>query len=72
MYLIVKKLKNATVCSTKHVFVNYCNKGSQAIATGGIVTEASYITVASYVHSSSAPPWTHVITRYHTVYTVYM
>ena len=32
----------------KHVFVNYCNKGSQATQVGSHGIEASYITVHSY------------------------
>ena len=40
--------KVAPVCSTKYVFVNYCNKGSQVTQVGSHGTGASYITVHSY------------------------
>ena len=50
MYLatcdVTKKV--VPVCSTKHVLVNYCNKGSQVTQVGSHGIEASYITVHSY------------------------
>ena len=50
MYLATHDVtkKVAPVCSTKHVFVNYCNKGSQVTQLGSHGIEASYITVHSY------------------------
>ena len=36
------------VCSSKHTFVNYYNKGSQVTQVGIHGIEASYITVHSY------------------------
>ena len=42
--------KVAPVCSTKHVFVNFCNKGFQVTQVGSHEIEASYITVHSYGH----------------------
>ena len=45
-YDVTKKV--APVCSTKHMFVNYCNKGSQVTQVDSHGIEASYITVHSY------------------------
>ena len=36
-------LKLATVCSTKHMFVNYCNKDYQATEVRSYVIESSYV-----------------------------
>ena len=50
MYLATRDVtkKVAPVCSTKHVFVNYCSKGPQVTRVGSHGIEASFITVHSY------------------------
>ena len=46
------------------MFVNYCNKGSQATQVGSHGIKASYITVHSILVINTHPlPQTHVITN---------